>query len=163
MLSHAHFKAGKSFQYRILCGKPNAQGCRNRRGELGRLLLKDEGGYLFATPVISATMARDAQGVYRMARQRRPHRSGIEGDRYVGGGVTTAHLLHDKQGNPLKMLQPLYGAEGHDRMVMACPRCHAANEVHLDDLVSLMERTGLTSRSWHVRIPFYLERFAAPH
>jgi hypothetical protein len=140
-VSRAHFKPGQPYQYRILCGAVNGQGCRNCRGELGRLLLTNESGYLFATPLVSATYAPDQQGMYRMARMRRAFVSGIDGGRNIGAGVTGAHLLHDAQGQPLKMLPPLYQADGHDRIVMACPRCSLANEVNMNDLVQYIERS----------------------
>ena len=131
-------------QFRILCGKVDAQGDASCRGEMGRLFVKDEsarnGLWVSFTPLVSTAMARDGQGWWRETRQRRPFISGIDGGRNVGGGVRTDNLLRDAAGHPLKWLPPLLDAAGKDRLVMVCPRCQAANEVLWTDIFRTVER-----------------------
>lgn len=148
MLSVARFKPARQttrVKHRILCGKVDARGYQSCRGELGHLIMKIQGGrYLFLHPLMSGTMARDSQGWYRMARQRRPYLSGSEGGRHVGGGVSRAadaNVLRDAQGVPLKWLEPIYDHPSHDRLVVACPRCQTPNEVIYGDFMAYFERT----------------------
>ena|SRR5260221_8555425 len=129
-------------QYRILCGKLDAQGNASCRGELGRLFVKAEsarnGLWVSFTPLVSSAMAQDAQGWWRETRQRRPFISGIDGGRNVGGGVRTDNLLRDAAGRPLKWLPPLFDVAGKDRVTMVCPHCQAANEVLWTDIFRTM-------------------------
>lgn len=147
MLSRARFKPARRYtatKHRMLCGKIDGRGSQSCRGELGHLILKPQGPYLFLAPLVGASMARDAEGWFRPARQRRPFLSGSEGGRHVGGGVSqaaNANLLRDAEGNPLKWLEPIYDHPNHDRVVVVCPRCQTPNEVVYGDFMAYCERT----------------------
>ncbi|HEV2457456.1 MAG TPA: hypothetical protein VGS80_03760 [Ktedonobacterales bacterium] len=135
-------------KHRIVCGKTDARGCQSCPGEMGHLIAKlpelNGQQYLYPHPLVNAAMARDrASGVYRISRLRRPFLSGSEASRHVGGGIAhaaSANLLRDTQGQPLKWLELIYDADGHDRIIMACPRCQTLNEVAYGDFIAYVER-----------------------
>jgi hypothetical protein len=129
------FKPGTrlhTLKHRMLCGARDPVGRQLCRGELGLLFARQQGSFLFLHPLVHSAIARDADGAYRLQRQRRPFRSGQEGSRPLGAGVAPAadtHLLRDAQGEPLKWLEPLCDMAGHDELIIVCPRCQAAHAV----------------------------------